>query len=1019
MGIGVRIKTLLLLPTLLKCRLSDAFALVGTIVGLAPGRSILFSIFLTMLLTAPIFMITPLDDTKILFTSSTENRPRDEEIVHNELWLRPNGPQAIERITAFCVRGPQPLTEAFVEHSLKIRQALLSMRTSVGFAFEDVCVRDERMKMSPIDEDETPTLKDGYICREPGMLPFYRYNSSNEGEKDFDVSNTEIVTNPMTGQPIDVSRYITKDGDDVLFRSMLSLDGGSRPKEDLISWEKDALDVMREYSESLAGTPYRVNYEVAESLNLELEKSLNQDMHLVAVSIGLSMAYVYSCFRSRFRRWNKGVVTLCSFVAILMALMSTFGFMSLLGVYASSPVKFVPFLMIGIGLDDMFVLMQVWRTANREWSVDHKCSFVFRHAGIGVLFTSVTDFLAFGIGIFCIFPGISHFCSYSACGILMCFIHHLFFFMPMLVLDEERSLRNKGACNCGPCCRSLMGNISPVEENPSKPQDGNLTMRASCWDSVVTKYWARLLEFPFNVIILLLYGGFLIVMGWGTSKVEAGFDVVDMCPKDSYWLEYHKDLQIFATYGPPVAVVAMGKDTAQELMERPDGIDWEKKEDRQKFRDLFRDLSEDSCVVKRYFFLDKLPDDFSDDGEFASNLKTWLEGPGLPYREDIIFSPDNSKVIAARGWAIMKQLDRLGGGKVGPQCMIFFNDAIDKYKGKLASLAYYKHFIYFLTDTLVFEVVTTNVGAAAIAVFVIASFLMGSLKMTIISGLTVMSILFGTVGSMEIILDRRLETISMVVLTLSVGFSIDSIAHLCLAYEESVVDSHTAEKAEKKNEVTGNSPNKDRNKGDNAECVRSVFSKRRTSAEIIQLAMLTTKDRTLKLPEWQCATAKVEEIHLLPPHKQRIWFCVDMFRRVGAPVIQGCVSTLIAILPLLVAKSQIFQTFFRLLFTVIFLSLLHSIFVLPIILSLIGRTDANPDQIRIYNKLNLSIWGFLKAGHRQGEEGRGEKSGAALEKVTPSKEKDNGNRNNDKVDDDDLMSASRVTPLGGGENPKE
>ena len=56
----------------------------------------------------------------------------------------------------------------------------------------------------------------------------------------------------------------------------------------------------------------------------------------------------------------------------------------------------------------------------------------------------------------------------------------------------------------------------------------------------------------------------------------------------------------------------------------------------------------------------------------------------------------------------------------------------------------------------------------------------------------------------------------------------------------------------------------------------------------------------------------------------------------GLPIVQGGLSTIISIVPLVLAPSYIFVTFFKTVFLVIFFGATHGIFLLPVLLSLIG-----------------------------------------------------------------------------------
>lgn len=61
----------------------------------------------------------------------------------------------------------------------------------------------------------------------------------------------------------------------------------------------------------------------------------------------------------------------------------------------------------------------------------------------------------------------------------------------------------------------------------------------------------------------------------------------------------------------------------------------------------------------------------------------------------------------------------------------------------------------------------------------------------------------------------------------------------------------------------------------------------------------------------------------------------------GLPIVQGSVSTILAVVPLLLAESYIFLVFFKMVFLVIFFGAMHGLFLLPVMLSLFGPNSCS------------------------------------------------------------------------------
>lgn len=61
----------------------------------------------------------------------------------------------------------------------------------------------------------------------------------------------------------------------------------------------------------------------------------------------------------------------------------------------------LPFLMLGLGVDDIFVMMACWRQTQAKYyhqTIPQKMALMLQHAGASVTVTSFTDVVAFTIG---------------------------------------------------------------------------------------------------------------------------------------------------------------------------------------------------------------------------------------------------------------------------------------------------------------------------------------------------------------------------------------------------------------------------------------------------------------------------------------------------------------------------------------------------------------------------------------------------------------------------------------------
>ena len=87
--------------------------------------------------------------------------------------------------------------------------------------------------------------------------------------------------------------------------------------------------------------------------------------------------------------------------SVAMAIFVSYGLCSAFGVFFGPVHSILPFLLLGIGIDDMFVIVQCWNNLpneERKQNLPIRIGPALRHAGVSITVTSITDFAAFAVG---------------------------------------------------------------------------------------------------------------------------------------------------------------------------------------------------------------------------------------------------------------------------------------------------------------------------------------------------------------------------------------------------------------------------------------------------------------------------------------------------------------------------------------------------------------------------------------------------------------------------------------------
>uniref|UniRef100_F1LBQ6 Protein patched 1 n=1 Tax=Ascaris suum TaxID=6253 RepID=F1LBQ6_ASCSU len=104
--------------------------------------------------------------------------------------------------------------------------------------------------------------------------------------------------------------------------------------------------------------------------------------------------------------------------------------------------SFTPILVLGIGVDDAFLLLHSWRWNKHQINVAKRMAIVITEIGPSISITSITNMLAFGVGTFSPSPMMSTFCCCTALAVALDFIYELAMFAPqfLLFLHDGRAL---------------------------------------------------------------------------------------------------------------------------------------------------------------------------------------------------------------------------------------------------------------------------------------------------------------------------------------------------------------------------------------------------------------------------------------------------------------------------------------------------------------------------------------------------------------------------------------------------
>ncbi|XP_066939871.1 patched domain-containing protein 3-like isoform X1 [Macrobrachium rosenbergii] len=233
---------------------------------------------------------------------------------------------------------------------------------------------------------------------------------------------------------------------------------------------------------------------------------------------------------------NRPLLSLLGIFSTFMAVGLSFGLCSAFSLPYGPVHSILPLLMLGLGVDDMFVIVQCFSNLNQEerrLELKQRMATALRHAGVAITVTSITDFGAFFIGATTVLPALRSFCIYSAVGIASLYALQLAFFFPWFALDQRRLEDGRN------------GLIWCYKHKNWTPNE--CSQHDFCQSFFENIYSRIILLKPVKVLVLLLTAALFGVCAWGVSGLRQEFNPIWFIPQSSYLFQF---LDRIYTYYP-------------------------------------------------------------------------------------------------------------------------------------------------------------------------------------------------------------------------------------------------------------------------------------------------------------------------------------------------------------------------------------------------------------------------------------------------------------------------------------
>lgn len=483
------------------------------------------------------------------------------------------------------------------------------------------------------------------------------------------------------------------------------------------------------------------------------------------------------------------------------------GLSSAFGLLFAPVHSFLPFIMLGIGVDDAFVLVNAFdRERNVKRSEEDNEGLVLRtmramgRAGSTITVTSLTDFVVFAISSTSALPALSSFSAYASICIFFLYIFAAIFFGSTMVLDERRQRDNRREILC--CTKRS----SDADESDGF-QEGIVS-------TYFRKYHApAVLSLPGKIIAVIFFSGLIGFGIFGMINLSVEDTSREFFPPGSYVHDFfdavdeyfpQNGIQYEITFEQGDRIYAE-RQALSELNTRLTGL-----EDRppyiaepvseSAYRNLMTGLLEylqnngSSEIGNVTLGTDFWPTNLQD---FYVTVHAYTNGDGAPgsmYSQDVSFqesdddendSSNNNMVLQAykmkgRYVGLTKE-DRSGDTIDDADKQI---DAMDATRDLVASwtdlqpaFPYSSQYITIEGFKVIQEELNRNVALSVAVVAVIVFITVASPVTTLLITLNVAMCLIEILGMMWA-LGFAIDSVTVILLALAVGLSVDYSAHV-------------------------------------------------------------------------------------------------------------------------------------------------------------------------------------------------------------------------------------------------